>query len=149
MSLKYDPEWFCDFKENSEPRIQPSCKSTFWSHKKVGTLSRRLKNSFSFQYRIKSSSVGEGHLEHHPTEFFLSDGWTGASPNWLPFIFSYLETSEKSCQVCHPPDDLKRIGLRRIEKVEHQYLGDKFKVVDFVPKKEVWFSQTTAYCIVL
>ena len=93
---------------------------------------------FPFNIRIKYPQVTEGNLTRfHPTEFMHSDGWTGASPNWVAIhIFLFGDVENNNIRYAYPPSELQESWLGpKLKSAEHQYIGKKFEIIDYTPKK--------------
>ena len=93
---------------------------------------------FPFNIRIKYPKIPDGNLSRfHPTEFMHSDGWTGARPNWVAIhIFLFGDIENNHIRYAYPPDDFQENWLApKLKSAEHQYIGEKFKIIDYTPKK--------------
>ena len=96
--------------------------------------------SFHFppNIRYKEGNLKISNLKRkHPTEFFHSDTWTGAMPNWVAsHLYIMGDLSRNHIRYAYPPDDFSENWLKPLEKAKYgQSLAKKFKIVNFKPKK--------------
>ena len=113
-------------------------KSYFNIIKSLKINSEIEKIHFPFNIRIKYPKVTEGNLTRfHPTEFMHSDGWTGASPNWIAIhIFLFGDIENNNIRYAYPPPELQESWLApKLKSSEHQHIGKKFEIIDYTPKK--------------
>lgn len=100
----------------------------------------KLIESFHFppNIRYKGRNLRISNLKRkHPTEFFHSDTWTGAMPNWIAsHLYIMGDIKRNHIRYAYPPDDFSESWLRPLEKAKYgQILANKFKIINFKPRK--------------
>ena len=105
---------------------------------KLGVNNEIEKIHFPPNLRVKYPNIKDNHMQrNHPTESMHSDGWTGASPNWVAIhIFLLGDIENNHIRYAYPPDDLKEEWLSpKLTSSENKKFVEKFKIVDYIPKK--------------
>lgn len=93
---------------------------------------------FPLNIRFKEGKVKDSNLRRrHPTEFFHSDTWTGAMPNWIAsHLYLMGDLGRNNIRYAYPPIDFSEEWLKPIEKAKDgQKFAKKFKIINFKPKK--------------
>ncbi len=90
--------------------------------------------------RVKFPNIKNNHMQrNHPTESMHSDGWTGASPNWVAIhVFLLGDIENNHIRYAYPPSDLKEEWLSpKLTSSENKGFVEKFKIIDYTPKKGI------------
>ena len=105
---------------------------------KLGVNEEIEKIHFPPNLRVKFPHIKDNHMQrNHPTESMHSDGWTGASPNWVAIhVFLLGDIENNHIRYAYPPNDLDEEWLSpKLTSSENKEFVEKFKIVDYIPKK--------------